>query len=567
MHYFRIVPEYWDDRSYKLKALGCMTVETQVPWNMHVPKAIEFHFEGMADRNEQIFLAQKNGLKVILRPPAYICAEWEFHGLPKWLCKYKSLVIRSNDPAFLNKVENFYKVLLPKFTKLLYQNGGPWIMNEVENEYGSFGNDKAYVDFFKKQYEDLGLTTFLFTSDGPEAIEQGSLDDVFDTGNFGSRSDENFNELDAFKKDSPKMPMEFWRGWFNRWSGETHRRDGELVASVIKEDQEKRASVNFYMFPGGTNFDSMNGAMREPIYYPTGKSYDYPRLLTEGGAITSKYYAVKEALKEVCEDPEDFEPSMFEKAYGPQKLNRKVSLFDVLEDINEKRIHILPLSMEDIDQQYGYILYRTPWTRRKELKVPQKDSADRVFIYINGQLVDTQYIDDEERMLSLDFTTEENTLDTLVENMGRKNYGARYTSDKGPVSNLWIGIHKQFNWDMYALELENLDESYGAQEDPRFPSFYRYSFDVQELLDTYVDTSKLTKGEVFLNGFNLGLRYMTAGPTQYLYIPGPLLKKGVAAEIYEAENNLIVLELEYTTRDQEQLPDQEYFRIVPEKLS
>ena len=32
MHYFRTVPEYWRDRLEKLKALGCNTVETYIPW-------------------------------------------------------------------------------------------------------------------------------------------------------------------------------------------------------------------------------------------------------------------------------------------------------------------------------------------------------------------------------------------------------------------------------------------------------------------------------------------------------------------------------------------------------
>ena len=31
-HYFRTVPEYWQDRLEKLKAMGCNTVETYVPW-------------------------------------------------------------------------------------------------------------------------------------------------------------------------------------------------------------------------------------------------------------------------------------------------------------------------------------------------------------------------------------------------------------------------------------------------------------------------------------------------------------------------------------------------------
>ena len=49
MHYFRIVPEYWQDRLEKLKALGCNCVETYIPWNMHEPEKGQFNFSGNLD--------------------------------------------------------------------------------------------------------------------------------------------------------------------------------------------------------------------------------------------------------------------------------------------------------------------------------------------------------------------------------------------------------------------------------------------------------------------------------------------------------------------------------------
>ncbi|WP_271853895.1 glycoside hydrolase family 35 protein [Planococcus maritimus] len=548
MHYFRTVPEQWEDRLQKLKALGLNTVETYIPWNFHEPKKGHFDFSGMADIEGFIELAHRLGLYVILRPAPYICAEWEMGGLPSWLMTDKNLVLRSSDPAFLGHVEDYFAELLPKFKKHLYQNGGPVIAMQIENEYGAYGNDLAYLDFFKAQYEKHGLDTFLFTSDGPDFITQGSMPDVTTTLNFGSRVDESFDALEAFKPGSPKMVAEFWIGWFDYWSGEHTVRSGEDVASVFKEIMEKNISVNFYMFHGGTNFGFMNGANHYDVYYPTITSYDYDSLLTEGGAITEKYKAVKKVLSEYREVPADFVESVSTKAYGTVTLTESASLFDVLEDISDKVEHIVPLSMEEIGQNYGYTLYRTTVNRRGELKVSSKDIRDRGYIYINGCHVATTYINDEEKMLTLDFPEAVNTLEILVENMGRANYGEHLTDPKGLVNNLWLGEQYFFHWEMFKVELEQLPESYGTGEDPRFPKFFRGSFDAEEGLDTYVDTHGFTKGNVFINGFNLGRYWNTAGPQQRLYLPGPLLKK--------QHNEIVVLELEHTETDQIQLLDE-----------
>lgn len=44
MHYFRVLPEYWEDRLKKLKALGMNCVETVTCWNLHEPKEGKFDF-------------------------------------------------------------------------------------------------------------------------------------------------------------------------------------------------------------------------------------------------------------------------------------------------------------------------------------------------------------------------------------------------------------------------------------------------------------------------------------------------------------------------------------------
>ena len=113
IHYFRVVPEYWRDRLEKLKAMGCNTVETYIPWNLHEPRKGQFRFEGILDVARFVRIAQELGLYVILRPSPYICAEWDLGGLPAWLLAEDGIKFRCACPSFLAHVEDYYRTLLP----------------------------------------------------------------------------------------------------------------------------------------------------------------------------------------------------------------------------------------------------------------------------------------------------------------------------------------------------------------------------------------------------------------------------------------------------------------------
>lgn len=192
IHYFRIHPDDWYHSLYNLKALGFNTVETYVPWNLHEPKEGEFLFEGLADVEAFLTLAQELGLYAIVRPSPYICAEWEFGGLPAWL-QEQEMRIRSSDPRYLEKLAHYYDVLLPRLARHQLDRGGNIFMMQIENEYGSYGEDKTYLRAVKQLMRERGIQCPLFTSDGAwrATLRAGTLieDGVFVTGNFGSRPD------------------------------------------------------------------------------------------------------------------------------------------------------------------------------------------------------------------------------------------------------------------------------------------------------------------------------------------------------------------------------------------
>jgi beta-galactosidase len=145
IHYFRVVPEYWRDRLEKLKAMGCNTIETYVPWNMHEAYKGKFKFDGMLDIKNFIGIAQDLGLWVIVRPSPYICAEWEFGGLPAWLLAEDGMRVRSTYEPFIKHVDEYYSELFKILTPLQINYGGPITMLQIENEYGYYGNDKKYL--------------------------------------------------------------------------------------------------------------------------------------------------------------------------------------------------------------------------------------------------------------------------------------------------------------------------------------------------------------------------------------------------------------------------------------
>lgn len=65
--------QYWKDRLLRAKALGLNTIQTYVPWNLHEPSPEKWVFDGMADIESFLRLAQELGFLVMLRAGPYIC--------------------------------------------------------------------------------------------------------------------------------------------------------------------------------------------------------------------------------------------------------------------------------------------------------------------------------------------------------------------------------------------------------------------------------------------------------------------------------------------------------------
>ncbi len=546
IHYFRVLPYYWKDRLQKMKAAGLNTIETYVCWNLHEPKHNEFNFEGIVDIKKFIQTADEVGLKVILRPGPYICAEWDFGGFPAWLVKDKNVKLRCNDELYLGYVENYLQHLFSELSSCMSCNGGNIIAVQIENEYGSYANDKKYLAKIKEIYEKCGIKELLFTSDGDCAfmLNGGSLDGVLETINLGSNAEGRLKNLEAFQPNKPLMCTEFWCGWFDHWGEKHHVRNYKNVAKEVDDFLKLNANFNFYMFHGGTNFGFTAGANHFAKYMPTTTSYDYNAPLNEYGDYTDLYFAIREKLlkKQNIDIPLPERPKT--QNIGEVKLTKVTSLFDNLDNIGTKHYSPTAEGMEQFDQNFGMIYYKTVVPGKYGLCFVNLDDVhDEAYLYIDGKYnTKVSIMDNKVKNLLhskgdclYNFEKDKTEIAVLVDALGRTNYGDHITDTKG-LHGIHLAQQNLFDYEVTTLPLDNLEKLDFSKNSGNYPLFYKGEFNTTSNAECFVEFSNFTKGLIYINGFNLG-RYWKKGPQKTLYLPGCLLNT-------DKPNEIIVMEME-----------------------
>ncbi|XP_068583667.1 beta-galactosidase [Cebidichthys violaceus] len=559
IHYSRIPRVYWKDRLLKMYMAGLNAIQTYIPWNYHEEFAGQYNFIGDRDVEYFLQLAQDIGLVVILRPGPYICAEWDMGGLPAWLLKKKDIVLRSSDPDYIRAVDKWMGKLLPMIKPFLYQNGGPIITVQVENEYGSyFACDYNYMRHLTKLFRSqLGEEVVLFTTDGAglSYLKCGSIQGLYATVDFGPGGNVTA-AFDAQRHAEPRGPLvnsEFYTGWLDHWGSGHSVVPSAIVAKSLNEMLALGANVNMYMFIGGTNFGYWNGANDPYGSQPT--SYDYDAPLSEAGDLTEKYFAIRDVIKMYHKIPAGpIPPTTPKYAYGTVGMKRLQVLSDALETLSFSGPikSKYPQTFIELNQAFGYVLYRTTLpvncNTPTPLSSPLNGVHDRAYVSVDGVAVG---ILERNKVITVNVTGKAGSqVDILVENMGRINYGKNINDLKGLVSNLTLGKDTLTDWTMYSLSIDEavsqglLGETKPTDPPPALslPAFYEGSFIIPDAIpdlpqDTYIKLPKWRKGQVWINGFNLGRYWPTRGPQVTLFVPANILSTA-------APNNVTVLELE-----------------------
>ena len=558
MHYSRIPHEYWRHRLQMMKGMGLNTVATYVFWNLHETEPGKWDFTGDKNLAEYIRTAGEEGMMVILRPGPYVCAEWEFGGYPWWLQNVPGMEVRRDNEAFLKHTEAYIKRLYEEVGDLQCTKGGPIIMVQCENEFGSYvaqrkdiplEEHRRYNAKIKRQLADAGFDVPLFTSDGSWLFEGGSTEGALPTAN-GESDIENLKKVvnQYHGGKGPYMVAEFYPGWLSHWAEPFPQVSASDIARQTEAYLKNDVSFNFYMVHGGTNFGFTSGANydKKRDIQPDLTSYDYDAPISEAGWVTPKYDSIRTVIKKYVKHEVPNPPARIPVIEVPSiKLDKVADLLAYAERMDPVT-DVRPLSFEQLNQGYGYVLYTRRFNQPISGTLEIPGLRDYAVVYVDGEKAGVLNRNTQTYSMEIDVPFNA-TLQILVENMGRINYGSLITeNNKGIISPVTIaGKNITGGWHMYKLPMDQMpdctkmgscaytnDTAHGARLKD-CPVVYEGTFTLNETGDTFIDMEEWGKGIIFINGRNIG-RYWQVGPQQTLYIPGVWLKKG--------ENKIVIFE-------------------------
>ena len=258
----------------------------------------------------------------------------------------------------MDRVSKFMAKVGEQLAPLTIQNGGPIIMVQVENEYGSYGEDKAYVSAIRDIVRSSGFDKVtLFQCDWASNFTLNGLDDLVWTMNFGTGSDidSQFSRLRELRPESPLMCSEFWSGWFDKWGARHETRPASAMVAGIDEMLSKGISFSLYMTHGGTSFGHWAGA-NSPGFAPDVTSYDYDAPINEYGQATPKYYELRRTMENYSDKrlPSVPKPAAELISIPRFSLNEYAPLVFGTDSMCAARSQ---LTFEELDMGWGTVIY------------------------------------------------------------------------------------------------------------------------------------------------------------------------------------------------------------------
>ena len=447
------------------------------------------------------------------------------------------------DERYMKAAERYISHLATEIKSLQCNNGGPILMLQIENEYGSFGNDKEYLEALRKLWLKNGITVPFYTSDGPTAymLEAGNIDGAA----IGLDSGSSEADFEQAKKRNPNVPSfssETYPGWLTHWGEKMAKPDTNDLKKEVEFLLKSKRSFNLYVIHGGTNFGFTAGAnaFSPTQYQPDITSYDYDAPINEQGQPTAKYFMLRNLIRKYV-------------GYTIPELPQPVPVIEIpaveMKIMNSIWHHLpapvysaQPKPMEAFDQNQGLILYRTKLIGHKGGKLTIWEPHDYALVFLDHKFIDTIFRDGGKWTIDLpkpNVIANDPLLEILVEGMGHINFAQFMIDRKGITDRVTLNGMTLMNWEIYPLPMDyefvhKADYPLRGLVNDKPGLFFKGNFSLEKTGDTYFDMSNYSKGFVYVNGHNLG-RYWSIGPQQRLYCPASWLKKG--------DNEIIVFDL------------------------
>ncbi|XP_071541373.1 beta-galactosidase-like [Panulirus ornatus] len=314
------------------------------------------------------------------------------------------------------------------------------------------------------------------------------------------------------------------------------------------------ASVNIYMFHGGTSYGLTSGSTLNQGFQSCPTSYDYDAPVSEAGDPTPKYFALRNVISKYMVMPPGPLPQPSPKgAYGTVQLEALASAQQV-GALLQAATHPWPLTFEQLHVPNGLILYKTvlPFRIPDPARLSINNVHDRGYVFVDDQYVGL--VSREQKLYDLAVSAlPGHTITIIVESRGRVFSGPHINDFKGLTTNVTVNGHVLEGWTMTPLPLTNKTRlnsalhlfsrsiSHALLGTPQGGMiFYHGTFSIPQEephpLDTFLRLDGWSKGLAWVNDFCLGRYWPVVGPQVTLYVPQGVLRKGT--------NKLLVLELE-----------------------
>lgn len=231
-------------------------------------------------------------------------------------------------------------------------------------------------------------------------------------------------------------------------------------------------------------------------------------------------------------------------------LNRQADLGQVYLKSHESTG---PLPMNDLDLEFGYVLYESEIHVDPDHAVLQLENVrDYAVVFIDDKLQGT--LTDNRKKVSLNVGAGKYKLKLFVENIGRITYGPEILDNsRGVFGSISVGGEEIENWTMTPLNIKGVEVAdliFDVRKPVAVPCFLKGEFNIGRPIDCYLDISGWGMGEVWINGKYIGA-FWEEEKQQSIQIAADLLTKG--------KNEIIVFELKNTAQKIMKITDKPVF--------